>query len=144
MNKIVFSRQSDEWSTPQDLYDRLHEEFGFTLDCAANENNSKCEHWLDDALGVSWGQVNWLNPPYSLCRAFVEKAFLESFGGHKITVLLLPSRTDTRWWHDFVWDRDNPRPYPGVEVRFIKGRVKFGGAANGAPFPSVIVVMRGV
>lgn len=109
MNKVVFSRQSDEWSTPQDLYDQLDQEFWFTCDCAATADNTKCDAWLGpkspdgtDALTVEWGQHNWLNPPYSKVRAFVEKAFLEAFGGHKIVVLLLPSRTDTRWWHDLV------------------------------------------
>ena len=141
-SRVVFSSKSDEWATPQDLYDQLNEEFHFELDCAATAENTKCPRYLSDALNVPWAATNWLNPPYSLCKEFVAKAFAECYSGHT-TVLLLPSRTDTRWWHDFVWDRTFHAPYKGIEVRFIKGRLKFGGSTNSAPFPSVVVVMRG-
>jgi site-specific DNA-methyltransferase (adenine-specific) len=104
--------------------------------------------WFGDgsvsALAVLWevGRVYWLNPPYSKCREFMVKAAFEAQRGSTV-VCLVPSRTDTRWWHDCVWDRVRHQPRPGVEVRFIKGRLKFGGATAGAPFPSVLVVFRG-
>ena len=148
-SRVVFSHQSDEWETPQALFDELDAEFHFTLDCAATEANRKCENWLGpgspintDALAhTPWGIFNWLNPPYSQVRAFVAKAAQEVEYGCT-TVLLLPARTDTRWWHGCVWDRPNRQCYPWASIRFLKGRLKFGGATNGAPFPSVVVVMK--
>lgn len=142
-SRVVFSAKSDEWETPQDLFDQLDQEFHFELDCAATYENKKCARYLSDALEVDWSSMNWLNPPYSMCRAFIAKAFEQQVMGNT-TVLLVPSRTDTRWWHDHIWDRFFHRPRTGVEIRFLKGRLKFGGAAAGAPFPSVIIVMRGM
>lgn len=157
----MFSRKTDEWSTPQDFFDALHAEFGFLIDAAASRSNHKCPTWfgpdhdiedihLRDALCLDWfGRmpsrvaIVWLNPPYSKCREFMAKAAAEAKKGCTV-VCLVPSRTDTRWWHEHVWDRDTHQPRPGVEVRFIKGRLKFGGAPAGAPFPSVIVVFRPV
>jgi phage N-6-adenine-methyltransferase len=138
---IVFSRQSDEWETPQDLFDLLDKEFHFTLDAAASVNNTKCDRFLanfpgGDALSFTWwksagdGSI-WLNPPYSRIKDFIKKAYEESLND-VIIVCLVPSRTDTRYWHDYVMK--------AAEIRFIKGRLKFGGAKNGAPFPSCIVV----
>ena len=148
---LMFSKASDNWSTPQDFWDVLNAEFDFDMDVAASKENSKCgENCFtieDDALSRDWGwplehpTICWLNPPYSKCREFIAKAALEASKGCTV-VCLVPSRTDTRWWHGSVWDREKHQPRPGVEVRFIKGRLKFGGAACGAPFPSVIVVFR--
>lgn len=158
MNKndrdVMFSSKSDEWSTPQYLFDTLNEEFHFQIDLAATLNNTLCEEYLGpdhfvefmrDALIVLWitlGSVGWCNPPYSKCREFVAKAAEERLKGFT-TVMLLPSRTDTRWFHDYVWDRTTHRPREGVELRFVKGRLKFGGASNSAPFPSLIVIFHG-
>jgi site-specific DNA-methyltransferase (adenine-specific) len=159
-NALMFSKASDEWSTPQGCYDALDAEFGFALDAAASKANRKC-HWFfgpdhqtedcRDALAVDWGthlaqlgasgESIWLNPPYSKCREFIAKAAAEAKNGCTV-VCLVPSRTDTRWWHEHVWDREKHQPRVGVQVRFIKGRLTFGGAPAGAPFPSVVIVFR--
>lgn len=148
---LMFSKASDLWSTPQDLFDALDAEFHFDIDVAADESNHKCDIYLTegmDALRQEWdcgfgdrGTVAWMNPPYSKCREFIARASAMRHAG-VTTVALVPSRTDTRWWHDHVWNRAANAPYANVEVRFIKGRVKFGGAAQGAPFPSVVIVFR--
>ena len=150
MNRdVLFSKVSDEWSTPQATFDALNAEFGFDLDCAATRGNQKCPRWLGpggvspNALVVSWGQETtcWLNPPYSRVRAFMAKTAEEVRRGCTV-VVLVPSRTDTRWWHDHVWDHRRHTLRSGVAVRFLPGRLKFGGATNGAPFPSVVLIFR--
>ena len=150
-NALMFSKASDEWSTPLDFFSALDAEFGFDVDAAATlDNRLKDEYFgLDhhrserrDALAADWGgKVCWLNMPYSMCREFIAKAAQEAAKGCTV-VCLVPSRTDTRWWHDHVWDCVRHQPRPGVEVRFIKGRLTFGGAKAGAPFPSVVIVFR--
>ena len=146
---VMFSKASDEWSTPQDTFDALDAEFRFVIDCAATAENTKCARWLGpggvspDALTVNWGEagsVCWLNPPYSRVRAFVRKAAAEAAWHGCTVVLLLPARTDTRWFHDYVWDQTRHAAQPGVELRFLRGRLKFGGATSGAPFPSLVVI----
>lgn len=154
-NALMFSLKTDEWRTPVETFNALNAEFGFDFDAAATSENS----WVDgdyfgpdhrvpeqrDALAVEdwrpYGPVFWLNPPYSKCREFIAKAAAEAKKGCTV-VCLVPSRTDTRWWHEHVWDANLHKPRPGVEVRFIKGRLKFGGATAGAPFPSVVIVFR--
>jgi site-specific DNA-methyltransferase (adenine-specific) len=152
---LMFSKASDEWSTPQEFYDALHAEFGFQIDAAATRETNKCAAYygLDrgglssrpcygDALAGNWfGGPHWCNPPYSKCREFVAKAAQERVRG-VLTVMLVPSRTDTRWFHEHVWDAQTHRPRLSIEVRFVKGRLKFGGAAAGAPFPSMVIVFR--
>lgn len=146
----MFSKASDEWSTPQDFFESLDAEFGFDADMAASATNAWKEqwwgpdHWRADrrnSLVFRWSGVCWLNPPYSKCREFMAKAAEEARRGCTV-VCLVPSRTDTRWWHEHVWDREKHQPRPGVEVRFVKGRLKFGGATAGAPFPSVVIIFR--
>ena len=166
MNRAaLFSRASDDWETPPAVFDALDQEFGFEMDAAARLDNAKMQPCLtpeQDALVSDWyeaffggdreiARINraagvvapicWLNPPYSRVRAFIAKAAEEAQKGCTV-VCLVPARTDTRWWHDHVWDRDRHCPRHGVEVRFLKGRLRFVGAAHGAPFPSVIVVFR--
>tara|TARA_R110000824_G_scaffold128093_1_gene288824 strand:+ start:616 stop:1062 length:447 start_codon:yes stop_codon:yes gene_type:complete len=146
MTEALFSRASDEWATPSELWAVLHNEFGFELDAAATQENATCVKFFDrqiDALTVSWeNAVVWLNPPYSKCRAFMAKAKQESKAGATV-VCLVPSRTDTRWWHESVWDTKRQMPQTGVEVRFFKGRLKFKGPTTGsAPFPSALVIFR--
>ena len=144
MNKnttaTMFSSASVEWATPQDFYDVLNKEFHFGLDAAATDENRKCESWYtkkSDALNESWsgfGNV-WCNPPYGRgIGAWVEKAYHESVQGVTV-VMLLPARTDTKWWHAYIDGK--------AEFRFVKGRLKFGGCKNSAPFPSVVVVFHG-
>jgi phage N-6-adenine-methyltransferase len=155
---VMFSKAKDEWSTPQDVFDALDAEFHFGLDAAACRENAKCVLYFgpdvgvpfNDALGMEWwighdprNESVWLNPPYSKCRAFIAKAAEEARKGLTV-VCLIPSRTDTRMWHEHVWDASLNHCRPGVEIRFIKGRLKFGNSANSAPFPSVVVIFRPV
>lgn len=146
--EVMFGKASDDWATPQALFDALNEEFEFDMDAAASAENTKCRVWYGgqiDALALkSWATVPlsiWLNPPYSRSKEFIAKAAEESGKGATV-VCLMPARTDTHWWHLFVWDNLRNQPRAGVEVRFIKGRLKFGNSKNSAPFPSVIVIFR--
>jgi phage N-6-adenine-methyltransferase len=151
-NALMFGKATDEWETPQVLFDALNKEFTFTVDAAATAANAKVGQYLGsgalftDAMdpALHWGNsgVVWLNPPYSRCREFIAKAASEAREWRCTVVCLVPARTDTRWWHESVWDAENHRPRPGVEIRFIKGRLKFAGATAGAPFPSVVIVFR--
>lgn len=151
MNRVLFSSASDEWETPPDLFAALDAEFHFDLDLAATSVNALCHAFFDqqnNALTQAWhrhGRMGFCNPPYSrqLQRQFVYKAMGESLLGFS-TVLLLPARTDTRMFHDCIWDADMLAPRPGIDLRFLKGRVKFrkgGQALAPAPFPSMIVVV---
>lgn len=151
---VHFSSGKDDWSTPDDLFDRLNGQFNFVLDAAANSTNRKCGRWFgpggvsEDALVVDWpleeGNI-WLNPPYSrpLQAKFVMKAIQEAHFRCRPcaendwtvpgeVVCLLPARTDTKLFHDWI------QPHGNVE--FLRGRLKFKGALNSAPFPSMIVV----
>lgn len=136
MNKhaVHFSSKTDLWSTPQDFYDKLDAEFGFTLDPCSTEQNAKCNKYFtkkDDGLRQNWdNEVVFMNPPYGReIKHWVKKAS-EAKGG--VVVCLLPARTDTRWFHDYIYNK--------AETRFIKGRLKFGDAKNSAPFPSMVVI----
>ncbi len=138
-----FSSKETSWGTPQYLFDQLSAEFGpFDLDAAADEYNHKCEAYYDrntDALSVEeWnGKRIWLNPPYGRdIGKWVEKAEEQAHIYRKRVVLLLPARTDTRWWHKYI-EGD------AEVVRFVKGRLRFEGAKSSAPFPSVVVVFDG-
>lgn len=134
-----FSRESDEWTTPQWLFDELDREFRFTLDACASEENHKCFWYYtkeDDALEKDWGgQSVFCNPPYSKVKAFVKKAFYEGQKDGTTVVLLIPARTDTTWFHNYCLYHS--------EIRFIQGRLRFSGANVNAPFPSMIVIFRG-
>jgi site-specific DNA-methyltransferase (adenine-specific) len=131
----LFSSKSDEWSTPQDFFDALNAEFDFNLDPCATESNTKCGLFFSSAtngLMQIWRGRVFMNPPYSDIRAWMAHAHRQSLAGATV-VCLVPARTDTRWFHESA---------VGHEIRFIKGRLKFGGAQASAPFPSCIVVMR--
>ena len=136
INKALFSSNTDEWATPQAFFDDLDKEFYFTLDACANEQNHKCAKYFtkdDDGLAQNWGgHIIWCNPPYGRDIANWVKKCSEHTG---VAVMLLPARTDTRWFHDYIYQK--------AEIRFIKGRLKFGGAKNPAPFPSMVVIFRG-
>lgn len=136
-NKALWKSEKEDWATPQDVFDQLDAEFSFTLDAAASDENHKCENYFtiaDDGLAQSWqGENVFCNPPYGRkIGAWVEKCHQES--KRATVVALLPARTDTRWFHEHILDV--------AEIRFIRGRLKFGGATNSAPFPSMIVVWR--
>ncbi len=128
------------------MFDQLNEEFEFALDVCASEKNHKCEKYFDiekDGLKQDWSKdVCWMNPPYGRkIGRWVMKAASEAWNGATI-VCLLPARTDTRWFHDYIWDAENCYPRKGVEIRFLKGKLKFEGAKNSAPFPSMIVIFK--
>ena len=131
---VMFSSKSDLWETPQDLFDRLDAEFHFTLDACALPENAKCARYYtpeQDGLSQPWDGVVWCNPPYGRqVGIWVEKAALSAMQGATV-VMLLPARTDTAWYQDYI--------DPFVRPRFIRGRLKFGGAKNSAPFPSMVV-----
>ena len=123
---VHFSSQTDHWSTPKEVYEELNKEFNFDFD--------PCKlHSPIDGLTIPWGKSNFINPPYSDISNWLKKGFQE-WVDEKVCVFLIPSRTDTRWWHDYVMK--------ATEIRFIKGRLKFGGAKNSAPFPSCIVIFK--
>lgn len=132
----MFTSRTDEWETPQTLFDALHEEFNFETDVCALPGNAKCSHFFTpevDGLSQNWTGVCWMNPPYGRkIGNWIKKAYESSISGATV-VCLIPSRTDTKWWHDYCMKG---------EVRFIKGRLKFGDSKNSAPFPSAIVIFR--
>ena len=151
---LMFSKASDEWATPQDFYDKLDAEFRFVVDAAATQDNKKrpLYYGIDDGLGCigdaltqPWctDGAHWMNPPYSRCREFIAKAAEERHKG-VLTVALVPARTDTRWFHEHLYHADalGWAPRTGIELRFIRGRLKFGDGKNSAPFPSMVVVFR--
>ena len=137
--KVLYSSKEEKWATPQDFFDKLNDEFHFTLDAAASPDNAKCANYFteeQDGLVQSWGgHTVWCNPPY--CRKtglWVKKAYEEHQRTGCTVVMLLPSRTDVRWFHGYILGK--------AEIRFIKGRLKFGGNKNSAPFPSIVVIYR--
>ena len=137
---VMFSSATDNWSTPQDFFDKLNDEFHFTLDVCADETNHKCEHYYTkeiDGLSRPWIGTIWCNPPYGRkIGEWVRRAHFSSHIGSATVVMLLPARTDTRWFHEYIYNK------PNTEIRFIKGRLKFGGCKNSAPFPSMVVIFR--
>lgn len=139
--ELMFSSKTDQWATPQDFFDKLNNEFGFTLDSCADEFNHKCERYYtkeQNGLIQSWENENvFCNPPYGKeIRKWVEKAFVENIIGGALVVMLIPARTDTKWFHDYIYNK------PNVEIRFIKGRLKFGNSKNSAPFPNMVVIFK--
>ena len=131
------SSNTDEWATPREFYKELNKEFSFTLDPCATHENHKCEKYYtkqDNGLTQTWGgEIVFCNPPYGReISKWVEKAYNENLTGTKI-VMLLPARTDTKWFHNYIYKKH--------EIRFIKGRLKFNDGKQSAPFPSMIVIM---
>lgn len=199
--QLMFSSETVEWETPDDLFEERRQLFGLDLDVCATAENAKLPRFItqeQDAFKAPWtidiftettttdlspeeyatrslAQTRpahcWMNPPYGdpeypckknkageyrckkkICAKrghhndvyvpgiydWVKLAADKRLAGN-LTDCLLPSRTDTKWWHEFVWDRSYSRPYPNVLVKFLPGRLKFGGMKTGAPFPSVLV-----
>lgn len=132
--EAMFSSKTDLWETPQDFFDKLNEEFHFQTDVCALPENAKCKHFYtpeQDGLAQEWNGSCWCNPPYGRqIGKWVQKAS----GSKATTVMLIPARTDTAWFHDYIYGK--------AEVRFVRGRLKFGQAKNSAPFPSMVVVFR--
>lgn len=134
-NDLMFSSKTDLWETPQEFFDEWDRRYHFTLDACALPENAKCKRYFtpeQDGLKQEWTGVVWCNPPYGRgVGKWVEKAVKS----RATVVMLLPARTDTAWFHDWV--------LPYGELHFIRGRLKFGGCKNAAPFPSMVVVFDG-
>ena len=139
--KVMFSSKITLWETPQDFFDNLNDEFHFTLDVCALPENAKCESYYtpeQDGLRQAWVGTVWCNPPYGRgVDSWVRRAWLASKSGNTV-VMLLPARTDTKWFHDYIYNQER------VEIRFVRGRLKFAGSKNNAPFPSMICIFSGV
>jgi len=135
---LMFSSKNMNWETPQNLFDKLDSEFHFTLDVCATKETAKCKNYYTpeiDGLKQDWQGIVYMNPPYGrkLLKLWIKKAYEESLKG--ITVIcLIPARTDTLYFHNYCMK--------AKEIRFIKGRLKFVGAKDPAPFPSAIIVFR--
>lgn len=131
----MLSSKSNEWATPQELFDELNQEFRFTLDPCATHENAKCEKYYtvtEDGLSKDWtGETVFCNPPYG---RQIGKWVAKAYNTKTTTVMLIPARTDTSYFHDYIYGR--------AEIRFIRGRLKFGDGKKDAPFPSMIVVFR--
>lgn len=134
--QVHFTSKSKEWATPQAFYDHLNKEFNFTLDPCADATNAKCPKYYtqsNDGLAQSWdNEIVFCNPPYGReIGKWVKKAS-EAVGG--VVVMLIPARTDTSYFHNYIYNKS--------EIRFIRGRLKFGNSKNSAPFPSMLVIFR--
>lgn len=129
--------KNQEWGTPQKLFDELDKHYHFTLDPCATAENAKCKKYFtkeQDGLLQVWGgcEVVFCNPPYGRgIEKWVKKCF-DHWKNGGTAVMLIPARTDTRWFHDYIYNR--------ATVYFLKGRIIFEGAVHNAPFPSMIVV----
>lgn len=140
MNKdLMFSSKTNEWYTPIEFYNQLNSEFNFTLDPCATHENAKCKKYYtehDNGLTKDWGgEVVFCNPPYGrLIKDWVKKCYEESLKPNTLVVLLIPARTDTIYFHDYIYNKS--------EIRFLKGRLKFGGCKDPAPFPSMVVIFK--
>ena len=126
LSKVVFSAQRDNWKTPKKFYEELNKEFDFDFDpCPPNPTF--------DGLNIEWGKCNFVNPPYSQIKLWTKKGYEEYLKG-KTVVFLIPSRTDTIYWHEYCMK--------AAEIRFIKGRLKFDDHNNSAPFPSALIIFK--
>lgn len=139
IHTTLYSSRSDEWPTPQAFFDTLHDEFAFTLDPCATPSNAKCLQYFakaEDGLVEDWGTHRvFCNPPYGAAmRAWARKCYLASLAGATV-VLLAHARTDTRWFHDWVYGKAR-------EIRFLKGRLRLSDVVQSAPFPSLIAVFK--
>lgn len=134
---VHFSSETELWSTPQDFFEKYDAVYKFKTDVCATRENAKCDLFYDiarDGLVQDWKGACWMNPPYGrTIKAWMRKAYESSLLGATV-VCLVPARTDTAWWHDYAIKGD---------IEFIRGRLKFGGHKNSAPFPSAVVVFKG-
>ena len=139
INEALYSSKNEVWETPQYFYDELNKEFDFNLDPCALPENAKCAKYFtpeDDGLKQDWGGYNvFCNPPYGRnIIQWCKKCYEESKKPNTVVVMLVHARTDTKWFHEWVYGK--------AELRFVRGRLKFGGSKNSAPFPSMVVVYR--
>jgi site-specific DNA-methyltransferase (adenine-specific) len=151
VSKTLFSSETSDWQTPIELYKQLDKEFHFDLDpCTTKDNPLGSPFYFSLESGRNGLHENWVgsvfvNPPYNKeITKWIEKAYFEfTFNsGVKSVVFLLPARTDTKWFHKYIYDRIHNDFYTNVEVRFLKGRLTFVGAKNPAPFPSMVVIFK--
>ena len=142
INKGLFTSNKDDWQTPKWLFDKLNIHFNFYCDVCASKENTKCNKFFDkfnSCLDNDWFECNFMNPPYGReIGKFVKKAYDQWRLNDCTTVALLPARTDTKWFHDYI--------YNYTTILFIKGRLKFEGGEKlaPAPFPSMIVIWWGI
>lgn len=135
---VMFSSKTDLWETPQDFFDSLDSEFNFDVDVCALPENAKCRNYYTpetDGLRQIWAGTCWCNPPYGRKIGDWVKKADESAKAGATVVMLLPARTDTKWFHEYICGL--------AEIRFIRGRLKFGESQNAALFPSMVVIFRG-
>ena len=136
MEKALFTSNSDEWETPRELFASLNKRFKFTLDPCSTIENHLCNKYYtkeENGLCKSWkGETVFVNPPYSKIKQWVEKCYKEYETNGTTIVMLIPSRTDTRYFHEYIYHKS--------EIQFIKGRLHFSNSKNSAPFPSMIVI----
>lgn len=135
----LFTSNKKDWTTPKDLFNELNNKYNFTLDVCADDNNHLCDKYFtkeNSCLKNTWfGETCFMNPPYGReIGKFIEAAFYHYVNGTKI-VMLLPARTDTIWFHKYIYNK------PYIRIEFLKGRLKFGNSKQNAPFPSMIVKM---
>lgn len=138
MNEVLFSSKETVLETPQDFFDKLDKEFHFDIDVAALPENAKCHSFYtpaDDGLNQPWTGNVWCNPPYGRGIGNWVKKASESAREGATVVMLIPVRTDTKWFHNYIYGK--------AEIRFVPVRLKFGGSKNYAPFPSMVVIFRG-
>jgi len=161
---LMFSSATDNWATPQDFFDKLNEKYNFNLDPCCDSLNCKCEIWFYHDMWLNWLEERWTilennkfdhcfeyielrenqktkvfcNPPYwKVLKDWVKKASEEIKKEYcKTIVMLIPARTDTRYFHEYIYKKEN------VEIEFIKGRLKFWDSKNSAPFPSMLVIFK--
>lgn len=140
LNKGLMTSDKNYWETPQSFYEELNKEFNFNLDVASTHSNAKTENHFtkeDNGLSKEWKGNVFCNPPYGKeIGLWVKKAYEESLTNDGVIVLLIPARTDTRYWHDYIFGK-------AKDIRFLKGRLKFelnGEAKQSAPFPSAVIV----
>lgn len=136
--ELMFSSKTDMWATPQAYFDEVAKEFVFSVDVCANKENTKVNKFFsieDNGLVQKWEGICWMNPPYGReIGKWIKKAYESAEQGATV-VGLLPARTDTKWFHTYIYGK--------AEIRFIKGRLKFGDCKNTAPFPSMLVIWKG-
>jgi site-specific DNA-methyltransferase (adenine-specific) len=137
---VWYSSKTDNWTTPQDFFEELNQEFDFNLDPCASDENHKCERYFtkeNNGLSQNWGGCRvFCNPPYGReTGKWIKKCYEEGHKENTIVVALIPARTDTKYFHDYILYRS--------EIRFVKGRLYFGNGVGRAPFPSMVVIFRG-
>lgn len=140
ISPALFSSRSEEWPTPLDFFHMLDDEFRFSLDPCCTKESAKAGKYFtidDDGLSHSWaGETVFMNPPYGRkIGTWIEKAYTEGLQKSTVVICLIPSRTDTKYFHEFIMR--------AKEIRLIRGRLKYGDGKGSAPFPSIVVIFDG-